>query len=875
MLSRRMNLSVDAGSTREALREIVRQSGLDLMYSEEIVPIGQKISLHAEGITVAAALTDILLDAGVDVVFTRRGAASLVKRTSIAFPQDGTLSGRVVDARTQAPIADVTVFVEGTPLRSSTSQDGRYRITNVPVGSKTVTARRLGYLKVSHAINVGADVVTSLDFALSASANLLDQVVVTGTLRETSPKELPSPISLVTSADIERHRVTAVQDLFHGIVPGIVSVGNATANGFGEEVNNPQLRIRGGSSFGGNSTIKIYIDGIEMADPAVLQAIDPAMIDRIELVRGPQASTLYGAGALEGVMQIFTRKGSALAHPHISGNASYSMINSQYVAGAAPMHTANVRVEGGTGTFSYNLGGGYQRIGEWLPEYHVLKPSLYLGTRYTTGPLTIETTSRFADERITTGQNPVIAVLTAQGLYGSAAALRTLVPGNTEARIPQRTLGLTASYGRNTRLRHSLTIGRDEGGQAGTSGFSGLTAVSDRPRYSTPSDSLLTQVREAHVSRTSVSYNTSAQVTINQNLVTDLTVGADHWEFNGDFLSVLGATKSLGSLTGTNLTVSRAHDSNTGIFGQARLGISDALFITAGIRGERNPNFGESHKTDFSPRLGIAYAAAAKNLTAKFRASYGRAVRPPTPGQKLAAPIASLNTPRITIANDSLGPEDQLGGDAGVDLYYGNRGNLSVTYYSQRVNDLIAAVDVTALQPSLPPPATSAQQFQNVGRVRNSGLELEGSLFLLRTMRLAGTYTVMRSVVKKLAPGFTGIYKVGDRVLGIPERSGMLSMDHTLGRFSYGADMTFEGRRWNSISRSDFLFDRLAPSATAPLQTLPFDARKLFSARAAYQVMSNAEVFSSVENLTNNYEPDMQILQMMMGRRVTIGVRVR
>jgi hypothetical protein len=539
------------------------------------------------------------------------------------------------------------------------------------------------------------------------------------------------------------------------------------------------------------------------------------------------------------------------------------------------MHVVNLRLEGGTETFSYNLGGGYQRVGEWVPEYRLFKPSFYASTRFTSGQLTLETTARFANERIWSGQNTVVAALASNGVFGSAAALATMVPGNTDRRIPQRTLGLTATYGRGSRLQHSLTIGIDEGGQAFTSGFSSLIAISQAPRFTTPADSLLTQVRQGHVSRTSVAYYASGQTSIGRDLMADVTVGADHWEFNGDFSSVLGATKSLGSITGTSVTVSRAHDKNTGIFGQARLGVWDRLFVTAGIRGERNPNFGSSHETDYSPRVGVAYTAEALGVTGKLRGSYGRAVRPPTPGQKLAAPPSSLNNPRITIANESLGPEDQLGADGGIDLYVGSRGNLSVTYYNQRVNDLIASVDVTASQPSLPTGIIGANQFQNVGRVHNTGWELEGALSLIPSVRVAATYTVMRSTVKKLAPGFTGIYKVGDRILGIPERTGMISIDHTLGRFSYGGDVSFEGKRWNSIPRNDLAFSRLAPVSPTPTQTLSFAPRSLVDMRMGYQLTRTISLYSTVANIADNYAPDMQILPMVMGRRVTVGMRLR
>ena len=64
--------------------------------------------------------------------------------------------------------------------------------------------------------------------------------------------------------------------------------------------------IRGASSFG-VSYPKIYIDGIEVANPLIVQQFDPSTIERVEVIRGPQGSALYGADANSGVINIVTR----------------------------------------------------------------------------------------------------------------------------------------------------------------------------------------------------------------------------------------------------------------------------------------------------------------------------------------------------------------------------------------------------------------------------------------------------------------------------------------------------------------------------------------------------------------------------------------
>ena len=70
--------------------------------------------------------------------------------------------------------------------------------------------------------------------------------------------------------------------------------------------------VRGASSFGVTSP-KIYVDGIEVANPLVLTQFDPERIERVEVIRGPQGAALYGSGAISGVVNIITRHDGARA----------------------------------------------------------------------------------------------------------------------------------------------------------------------------------------------------------------------------------------------------------------------------------------------------------------------------------------------------------------------------------------------------------------------------------------------------------------------------------------------------------------------------------------------------------------------------------
>ncbi|HCU11973.1 MAG TPA: hypothetical protein DGB72_07605, partial [Gemmatimonadetes bacterium] len=60
-------------------------------------------------------------------------------------PPTGTVTGRVLDAGSQQPVADVNVIVEGTRRGAVSGPDGTFTIGGVPSGSQTVRARRIGF----------------------------------------------------------------------------------------------------------------------------------------------------------------------------------------------------------------------------------------------------------------------------------------------------------------------------------------------------------------------------------------------------------------------------------------------------------------------------------------------------------------------------------------------------------------------------------------------------------------------------------------------------------------------------------------------------------------------------------------------------------
>src|SRR5258706_240168 len=144
VLRQHISLAFEGVTLKEALAEISRQARLGLVYADDDIPVSMPVSLRADRITVAAALTDVLLDAGVDIVFTPDGRATLVKRPSGPAVQLGSIAGTVT-AEAGTPLQRASINVIGTRLSTETDAAGRYSISSVPVGTHRLRARMLGY----------------------------------------------------------------------------------------------------------------------------------------------------------------------------------------------------------------------------------------------------------------------------------------------------------------------------------------------------------------------------------------------------------------------------------------------------------------------------------------------------------------------------------------------------------------------------------------------------------------------------------------------------------------------------------------------------------------------------------------------------------
>ncbi len=332
-LQRRISLDLRDATIADAVAAIGRASGIAFAYKTQVLPAERRVTFGATDVTVEAALTVALLDAGLDVELTGSDHATLVGRSGPTLPAPrkqqggGIIAGRVTDAVTHTPLDQASVRVEGSGLGAVSTPDSRYAIRNVPPGAYHVIARRVGYIPLTRDVTVTTDQPATLDFALAATPTKLDEVVTTA-VGEQRRYEVGNVISTINADSIvPTAPITSVTDLLSGRAANVDVMTSTGIVGDG-----PAIRIRGRGSVTVPNDAIIFIDGVRadatpggIRDPfdntyphptaSRLNDIDPGDIASVEVLRGPSAATEYGTDAANGVIVITTKRGQA-GRPH-------------------------------------------------------------------------------------------------------------------------------------------------------------------------------------------------------------------------------------------------------------------------------------------------------------------------------------------------------------------------------------------------------------------------------------------------------------------------------------------------------------------------------------------------------------------------------
>lgn len=220
---------------------------------------------------------------------------------SVVVAQSSVVTGRILDARGEAVIG-ANVVAEGTTTGAAADIDGNYRFSIAP-GTYRIAVTAVGYARQVRSVTLRAGETATQNFTLTDAIIDSDEVVVTGAGTATSRRELTIDVGSVDGGQVDTRTTPSLSTALIGKIPGVQITESATP---GSE---NLIILRGINSFGGGQPL-LLVDGVAVAN-SMLTTLDPATIERVEVIKGAAAASLYGAQGANGVIQVFLKRGQA------------------------------------------------------------------------------------------------------------------------------------------------------------------------------------------------------------------------------------------------------------------------------------------------------------------------------------------------------------------------------------------------------------------------------------------------------------------------------------------------------------------------------------------------------------------------------------
>ena len=701
----------------------------------------------------------------------------------------GFVSGTVIAEGTLRPLPGVQVSAgEGRVV--ITDAAGRFRITGLGEGQVTLTTRLIGYLPLSRSVTVGDARVT---LTLTQAPIELNAIVVTGTAGGQTKRSIGNVVPTINASDVSAVApVSDVQSLINGRAPGVEILPGSGQAGTGSKV-----RVRGISSLSLSNNPLLYVDGVRVDNnqstgPNVqafgsnvisrLNDYDLSDIQKIEVIEGPAAATLYGTEAASGVISIITKRGSVGAptweltakqgsqwfmNPQGRFPVNYWMdttgtVQSIDYNGLVQQNGAPIFTNGYTQGYSLNVSGGtpvvrYYVSGNFDHDNGVEPNNIFrrYGGRANVSVLPNDK----IDFTLNVGYNKARTDLsleaggggamwetlfsTPQNLGTTAKGFRDYPPGINYVAISDwqdvnRFTGSLEVNHRPTRwFSQRLVVGTDVTHEVNVEFVPHL--VDSLKQYFDPTTASGYRDQGGRDPTTStVDYNASVTLPVTEGLRSITSAGGQYYHFLRDSTETYGENfpaSGLSAVSSAARTVAGEDliENNTlGGYVQEQLAWRDRLFVTGAVRVDRNSAFGTNVRHQVYPKVSGSWVISEEPWwhfhwldQVRLRGAFGESGKQPNNFAALRTYAAATGpndagvlTPQF-VGNPNLGPEVSRGTELGFEASaLQDRVGVDFTYYNQTTHDAILAKDV--------PPSSGFPNsvFVNAGTVRNRGIEL-------------------------------------------------------------------------------------------------------------------------------------------------------
>ncbi|MFP9097857.1 TonB-dependent receptor [Flavobacterium sp. RHBU_24] len=252
-----------------------------------------------------------------------------------------TVTGKVTDGNQS--IAGATVQLSNGVI-TATDGNGVYMFENVSAGNYNITASYIGFRTQAKDQVIGTKDIT-LNFELKEDGEALNEVVITGTMKEVSRADSPIPVEIITSKLFKKNPTASLFEAV-GMINGVMPQLNCNVCNTGD------IHING---MEGPYTM-ILIDGMPIVSALStvygLSGIPNSIVERIEVVKGP-ASSLYGSEAMGGIINVITK--SPDKAPLVSADYFLTSWGEISTDAAVKMKTGKATSLLGINYFNYNV----------------------------------------------------------------------------------------------------------------------------------------------------------------------------------------------------------------------------------------------------------------------------------------------------------------------------------------------------------------------------------------------------------------------------------------------------------------------------------------------------------------------------------------
>lgn len=332
------------------------------------------------------------------------------------------------------------------------------------------------------------------------------------------------------------------------------------------------------------------------------------------------------------------------------------------------------------------------------------------------------------------------------------------------------------------------------------------------------------------------------------------------------------------------------NDWNYGGFLNYQLGVADQFFLTAAVRAQHSPKYGQDYKWDFTPKFGSSIILDFFDLTTKLSVSYGKATRVPPDQAILGQLRRNINTVPGEYydirPNNLIRPEKSVGTEGTLEVYAGSWGSLTINHYVQQIRDLINAprVDSLYLQYPADPDRNTwvpVSQWRNVEAVKQVGWSGTGSLEA-GSLSLRGTWSWSRSRTKYSPYD----QLVNQEPVNLPSHYHSGSVSYAVGTTSVSLNAYYTGS-----SRRQYYYQENIQSSSRARLPMYRDIAQItwnngytyfgapgyvkFDLNAMKRLRSWVDATIHVNNVGNSFASDRGSALPSLGRKTTLGFTIR